>query len=179
MTMRRDSGAGAGPLPAGTEMWEAGYQSLLEGWRQAQEFWNSTARSYGAVTAAWLDQAMRPAPDDTSVESLNALRQFQEAAVSVAQAWMRLPMTMVAGEAPDDVQDAVARLTEAQSRAYQVWREALSRLGGMTGSSETAALTSPSRPALSDNRSCSAARARDRSAGREHRAAPGERSARS
>ena len=29
------------------QMWETGSRSLLEGFRQAQEFWNNTARSIG------------------------------------------------------------------------------------------------------------------------------------
>lgn len=41
------------------QMWETGSRSLLEGFRQAQEFWNNTARSVGEVTGAWTAQLPR------------------------------------------------------------------------------------------------------------------------
>jgi hypothetical protein len=108
-------------MQAGAQMWEASYQALFEGWRQAQEFWNNMARSWGEVTGAWLGQSTR------SRESVEVLHELQEGAFAVAQAWMRLPLLLVGGAQPEELQDAVAQLTQAQGRAYQLWLEALKR----------------------------------------------------
>lgn len=122
MTSQR--GGAPDPMRAGTQMFEAGYQSLFDGWKQAQEFWNGVAKSWGGTTGAWMNQQM-PA------ESMGVLRELQEASFAVAQAWMRLPMTLLGGANPNDLQEATTRLTQAQGRAYQLWMEALSRQGGM------------------------------------------------
>ncbi|MGI8550444.1 MAG: hypothetical protein ACR2PL_06545 [Dehalococcoidia bacterium] len=124
MTSGRGGTGGTDPMRAGTQMWQAGYQSLFEGWRQAQEFWNSTARSLGEVGGAWMNQSSR------SDQSSQVLRELQEAAFAVAQAWMRLPMVMAGGAQPAELQEAVTKLTQAQGRAYQIWLESMSRLGG-------------------------------------------------
>ena len=42
---------------------------------------------------------------------------------------MRLPMVMMGGAQPDELQQAISRLTEAQGRAYQMWLEALGGMG--------------------------------------------------
>ena len=129
MTAQRGGAGGANdPMRAGAQMWETGYQSLFEGWRQAQEFWNGVARSWGGATGAWMGQANR------SDEGMDVIRELQEAAFGVAQAWMRLPMTLMGGAQPNELQDAITRLTQAQGRAYQLWLEALSRTGASVGS---------------------------------------------
>lgn len=129
--------AGGGPGSQPGQMWEAGQKSLLEGWKQAQEFWNSAARSWGEVAGTWLGQAGRAPGQPLPPESAAALRELQEAAFAVGQAWMRLPLALSAGRPPAELQEAVLRLTEAQGRAYQLWLEALTRTGafaaGATG----------------------------------------------
>jgi hypothetical protein len=109
---------------AGSQLFEAGYQSLFDGWRQAQEFWNGVARSWGGAAGAWMGQNNQPMS-----QSMDVLRELNEAALSVAQAWMRLPLVLMGGAQPGELQDATTRLTQAQGRAYQLWLEALSRTG--------------------------------------------------
>ena len=130
MTSQRGSGSGSGgqdPGRAGSQLFETGYQQLFEGWRQAQEFWNGVARSWGGATGAWMQQGTG------SQESMDVLRELNEAAFAVAQAWMRLPMAMFGGAQPNELQEATSRLTQAQGRAYQLWLEALSRTGASAG----------------------------------------------
>ncbi len=109
-------------------MWEAGSKALFDGWRQAQEFWNSAARSWGEVASAWLGQFGRPGQPE-SAESAAVLRELQESAFAVGQAWMRLPLVLATGRPPQELQEAMTRLTQAQGRAYQLWLEALTRAG--------------------------------------------------
>lgn len=108
---------------AAAQIWEASYQAFFEGQRQAQEFWNNMARSWGEVTGAWVGQFTR------SGESAEVLRELQEATFAVAQAWMRLPLLLTGGTQPGELQEAVTRLTQAQGRAFQLWLEALQRTG--------------------------------------------------
>jgi hypothetical protein len=122
-----------------TQLWEAGYRALSEGWRQSQEFWNNAARSWGEVAGTWMNQFTLPG-QGVSSEGTAALRELQDAAFAVGQAWMRLPFVMSGGAQPTELQDAVTRLTQAQGRAYQLWMEALNRTasaargGGSQGS---------------------------------------------
>ena len=132
MTSQRGSGSGApDPVRAGNQLFEAGYQQLFDGWRQAQEFWNGVARSWGGMAGGWMQ------PGGVSQESMDVLRELNEATFAVAQAWMRLPMALFGGAQPGELQEATSRLTQAQGRAYQLWLEALSRTGsaaaGATG----------------------------------------------
>jgi hypothetical protein len=125
MTSQSSGGTGApDPMRAGAQMWEAGYQSLFEGWRQAQEFWNSMARSWGGVAGAWLGQPPRVE------QGMDVLRELNEAAFAVAQAWMRMPLVLMGGAQPGELQEAITRLTEAQGRAYQLWLSAFSNPSG-------------------------------------------------
>lgn len=109
------------------QMWEAGARSMTEGWRQAQEFWNTAARSWGDLATAWMGQL--PRPGAVSGESQAVLRELQEAAFAVGQAWMRLPLVLAAGGQPAEMQEAITRLTQAQGRAYQLWMQALKAPG--------------------------------------------------
>ena len=109
------------------QMWEAGARSMTEGWRQAQEFWNNAARSWGDLAGAWLRQV--PGAPSVSGESQAVLRELQEAAFAVGQAWMRLPLVLTSGAAPGEMQEAITRLTQAQGRAYQLWMQALKATG--------------------------------------------------
>ena len=129
MTSQRERGAGApDPMQAGNQMFQAGYQQLLDGWKQAQEFWNGVARTWTGTTTMWMQQG------PGSTESMDVLRELNESAFAVAQAWMRMPLAMMTGAAnPSELQDAVTRLTQAQGRAYQLWTEALSRAGAAAG----------------------------------------------
>jgi len=102
---------------------QAGYQSLMDGWKQTQDFWSNVARSFGGASNPWINQAT------SSEDSVKVVRELQEAALSVAQAWMRLPLALSGGASANELQEAASRLTEAQSRAYQLWLEALSRSG--------------------------------------------------
>jgi hypothetical protein len=106
-----------------SQLFEAGYQQLFEGWKQAQEFWNNMARSWGGATGAWMQQTAG------ADESMDVLRELNESAFAVAQAWLRMPFVMMGGAGPSELQEAVTRLTQAQGRAYQLWLEALSRSG--------------------------------------------------
>jgi hypothetical protein len=123
MTSQRGSTGGQDPMRAGSQLFEAGYQQLFEGWKQAQEFWNGMARTWGGAAGAWMQQGAG------SNESMEVLRELNESALAVAQAWMRMPMVMMGGANPTELQEAITRLTQAQGRAYQLWLEALSRTG--------------------------------------------------
>lgn len=131
MTPAERSGPGGAtdPMQAARQTWETGAQSLADGWRQAQEFWNSVARSWGEAAATWTSQLQ----GGRSAESTAVLRELQEAAFAVGQAWMRLPLVLAGGAQPADLQQAISRLTEAQGRAYQMWLEALSRTANTMG----------------------------------------------
>jgi hypothetical protein len=115
------------------QMWEAGSRSLLEGFRQAQEFWNNAARSWGEVAGAWTSQLPRSAPGlaapGLSAEGAAALRELHEAAFAAGQAWMRLPLALATGASPTELSEAIARLTQAQGKAYKLWMDALVRAG--------------------------------------------------
>jgi hypothetical protein len=110
------------------QMWETGSRSLLEGFRQAQELWNSTARSLGEVAGAWTAQLPRSG-SGISAEGTAALRELHEAAFAAGQAWMRLPLALATGASPTELSDAISRLTQAQGKAYKLWTEALVRAG--------------------------------------------------
>lgn len=110
------------------QMWETGSRSLLEGFRQAQEFWNNTARSLGEVAGAWTAQLPR-SDAGISAEGTAALRELHEAAFAAGQAWMRLPLALATGASPTELSDAISRLTQAQGKAYKLWMEALVRAG--------------------------------------------------
>src|SRR5687768_17281809 len=114
---RSDRPGGADPMQAGAQMWGAGYQSLMDGWKQAQEFWSSMARSWGEVAGSWMGQTQSGRTD----EGLTVLRELNEAAFAVAQAWMRLPLSLMGGGNPAELQEAAVKLTEAQGRAFQLW----------------------------------------------------------
>lgn len=115
------------------QMWEAGSRSLLEGFRQAQELWNSTARSWGEVAGAWTGQLPRSGAGvgvpGVSAEGAAALRELHEAAFEAGLAWMRLPLALATGAAPTELSEAIARLTQAQGKAYKLWMDALLRAG--------------------------------------------------
>ena len=135
MTSQRGRESGdADPMRGGTQLFDAGYQSLFEGWKQAQEFWSGVARSWGGTAGAWMGQLNTGA----SAENMAVVRELQEASLAVAQAWMRLPFTLMSGAGPTELQEASTRLSEAQGRAYQLWLEALSRAGGAEGSKQQA-----------------------------------------
>ena len=134
------------PMRAGAQPWETGRQVWVEGQHQAQGFWNSMARSWGEVTGAWLGQFSR------SGESLEILRELQEAAFAAAQAWMRLPLILVGGAQPKELQDAVMRLTQTQGRAYQLWLGALKSSGAPTPTSRAAKPADNQKQAPQDTR---------------------------
>src|SRR5262245_30199536 len=106
------------------QMWEAGARALTEGWRQSQEFWTSAAKSWTELAGTWMGQVPR-AGQAPSAEGQALLRELQEAAFTVGQAWMRLPLVLAAGGSPTELQEAVTRLTQAQGRAYQLWMQML------------------------------------------------------
>jgi hypothetical protein len=110
------------------QIWETGSRSLLDGFRQAQEFWNNTARSLGEVAGAWTAQLPRSG-SGISAEGAAALRELHEAAFAAGQAWMRLPLALATGASPTELSDAISRLTQAQGKAYKLWMEALVRAG--------------------------------------------------
>ena len=124
MTTQRGSGGGQDPVRSGAQLYEAGYQALFEGWRQAQEFWNGVARTWGGAAGAWAQ------PGGRSNETMDVMRELNEAAFAVAQAWMRLPLTLMGGSQPEELQEAVTRLAAAQGRAFELWMEALNRASG-------------------------------------------------
>src|SRR3712207_7046188 len=111
MTSQRGSSGGQDPMRAGSQLFEAGYQQLFEGWKQAQEFWNGMARTWGGAAGAWMQQGAG------SNESMEVLRELNESALAVAHAWMRMPMVMMGGANPTELQEAITRLTQAQGRA--------------------------------------------------------------
>jgi hypothetical protein len=126
MTSQRGDSGAQDPMQAGQQMFQAGYQQLMEGWRQAQEFWNGVARSWGGAASAWMPQA------GASTETTEVLRELNEAAFAVAQAWMRMPLVLMGGAQANELQEATTRLTQAQGRAYQLWLQALSGAGSAT-----------------------------------------------
>ena len=111
------------------QMWEAGAKALTEGWRQAQDFWTTAAKGWSDLATGLMAQAPRTGPAPTP-ESQAVLRELQEAAFAVGQAWMRLPLVLTSGGVPGELQAAITRLTEAQGRAYKLWLEALRPPGG-------------------------------------------------
>lgn len=113
----------------GSQMWEAGYQALFEGWRQAQDFWNNAARSWGETAGSWFGQFPSGPRSGLAGEGMDLYRELNEASLSVAMAWMRLPLAMVGAADRKELQDAVSRLAETQGRAYQLWLEAISSAG--------------------------------------------------
>ena len=140
MTTPRDRSGTQDPMGAGAQVWESGYQSLMDGWRQAQEFWTTMARSWGEAAGSWMGQLNRGGA--VPPEGMDVLRELNEAAFAVAQAWMRLPLVLMGGAQPTELQETVTRLTEAQGRAYELWIEALGRAGGTaTGAARGAAET--------------------------------------
>ena len=128
MTTRRGSADAQDTMRAGTQLWESGFQAMAEGMRQAQEFWTNMARNWGETAGAWMGQTRMPG----AAEGMEAMRELQEAAFAVAQAWMRLPLVLMGGAQPDELQEAATRLTQAQGRAYQLWMDALTRMGSET-----------------------------------------------
>jgi hypothetical protein len=114
-----------------SKMWETGSRSLLEGFRQAQEFWNSAARSWGEVAGAWTAQMPRASGGlpGVSADGAAALRELHEAALAAGVAWMRLPLALATGASPTELSDAITRLTQAQGKAYKLWMDALVRAG--------------------------------------------------
>ena len=129
MTSQRERGGTQDPMAAGAQVWESGYQSLMDGWRQAQEFWNSAAQSWGEAAGAWMGQLNRMG-GGVPAGGMEVMRELNEAAFAVAQAWMRLPLTLMGGSQPEELQEAVTRLAAAQGRAYELWIEALNRASG-------------------------------------------------
>ena len=119
-------------------MWEAGARSLAEGWRQAQEFWTTAARSWGDLAGVWMQQFPQARPGSPD-ESMAVWRELQEAAFAVAQAWMRLPMLLATGGQPTELQAAISQLTQAQGRAYKLWMDAMSSGPGAARPQRTAA----------------------------------------
>ena len=118
------------------KMWETGSRSLLEGFRQAQEFWNNAARSWGEVAGAWTAQLPRAGGglSGMSSDAAAALRELHEAAMAAGMAWMRLPMALATGASPTELTEAITRLTQAQGKAYKLWMDALVRAGeGLRG----------------------------------------------
>lgn len=116
------------PGPRGTEMWDAAYRSLLEGQRQAQEYWSNAARSWGEMAGS-LFSARSGENSGRIEEGLDLLRELNEATMAVAMAWMRLPLILVGNADRSELQDAVSRLTQAQGRAFQLWIDSLNRMG--------------------------------------------------
>ena len=74
------------PIDSSREAWESGARSLAEGFAQAQEFWNAVARSWGEAVGLWVNQP----PWGPRRDSAAALREWQEATLGLAQAWLRL-----------------------------------------------------------------------------------------
>ena len=113
------------------KMWETGSRSLLEGFHQAQEFWNSAARSWGEVAGAWTAQMPRAGGGvpGVSADGAAALRELHEAALAAGVAWMRLPLALATGASPTELSEAITRLTQAQGKAYKLWVDALVRAG--------------------------------------------------
>lgn len=112
----------------GGQIWDAAYNSLLEGQRQAQEFWSNAARSWGEMAGSWFGG--RPDAERNRLdEGINVLRELNEATMSVAMAWMRLPLILAGNADRSELQDAISRLTSAQGRAFQLWIDSINRMG--------------------------------------------------
>lgn len=139
MAERRGDSVAQDPLRTGAQPGEAGVremaEGMAEGMRQAQEFWTSMARSWSDAASAWMGQGQAANAGGTNAERMAAVRELQEAAFAVAQAWLRLPLLFVGAAQPSELQDAATRLTQAQSRAYQLWVEALSGAPGAAADS--------------------------------------------
>ena len=118
-----------------SQIWQASYEALLDGWQQAQNFWTSAAQNWGRMAGKGLGQT------GISDDITTVLRELQEATFAVSQAWMRLPLLLSNGAKPEELQEAFTRLTQAQGRAYQLWTEAMRTMGGigeMDGGPQTA-----------------------------------------
>ena len=114
--------------PDPKQMLEAGARAMADGLKQAQDFWTQAAKSMADVAGAWTSQLGRPAPSPTD-EAAAVLREISEASLAVSQAWMRLPLSLMTGAPPVEIQAALTRLMQAQARAYQLWIEFLARGG--------------------------------------------------
>jgi len=135
MKSRRKSGTINPDSPStrtGAQLGGSEYQTLLQGWHQAQEFWNHAARSWGEATGTWLGLFNR------SGANREIIRELQEATLAVAQAWMRLPLVFTGGARRDELQTATMQLTKAQGRAYQLWLEALKRSSAISSAERAA-----------------------------------------
>ena len=108
---------------------EAGARAMADGLKQAQDFWSQAAKGWSEAAAAWASQLGLPARSP-SEEATAVLRELSEASLAVSQAWMRLPMSLLMGAPPAELQGALTRLMQAQGRAYQLWIEFLSRSAG-------------------------------------------------
>lgn len=112
----------------GSQIWDAAYSSLLDGQRQAQEFWSNAARSWGEMAGSWFGG--RPEAERNRLdEGINVLRELNEATMAVAMAWMRLPLILAGNADRSELQDAISRLTSAQGRAFQLWIDSINRMG--------------------------------------------------
>jgi hypothetical protein len=124
MTAPRSEPGAQDPMRAWAEMWESSFQSMAEGMRQTQEFWSTMARNWSDMAGAAMGQAQAP-----GVAGIETVRELQEAAFAVAQAWLRLPLVFMGAAQPTELQEAANRLMQAQNRAYQLWMEALTGAG--------------------------------------------------
>ena len=111
------------PIESVRDAWESGGRSLSDALVQAQEFWNSVARSWGESLGLWLGQP----PLAQRQDSTAALRELQEAALGLAQAWFRLPLVLTGPAAAIDFQRALLRLIEANARLSPLWPQPLTR----------------------------------------------------
>jgi hypothetical protein len=102
------------PIENARQAWETGQRSLTEGLAQAQDFWNGVARSWGEALGLWVGQP----PWAQRRESTTALREVHEAALGLAQAWLRLPLALTGPAVILDFQRALLRLAEANARLY-------------------------------------------------------------
>ncbi|HEX5939813.1 MAG TPA: hypothetical protein VFZ12_05600 [Dehalococcoidia bacterium] len=168
MTQQRSQG------PAGSQVWEAGYQALFEGWRQAQDFWNNAARSWGETAGSWFGQFPSSTRSGLAGEGMEVYRELNEASLSVAMAWMRLPLAMVGATDRRELQEAVSRLAETQGRAYQLWLEAISSAGANVAGAARSGAASAERAAGEVQRSASgrASAARQARSGSKAKAKP-------
>jgi hypothetical protein len=137
----------------GAQMWEAGQQALFEGWRQAQDFWNNAARSWGETAGSWFGQFPSGARSGLAGEGMEIYRELNEASLSVAMAWMRLPLAMIGATDRRELQDAVSRLAETQGRAYQLWLEAITSAGASVAGTAQRSAASAERAAANVQRS--------------------------
>lgn len=115
--------------PDPRQVMEAGARAMSEGLKQAQDFWTQAAKNWSEAAAAWASQFARPA-QSPSGEATAVLREISEASFAVSQAWMRLPVSLLMGAPPAELQAALTRLVQAQARAYQLWIEFLARSAG-------------------------------------------------